>query len=135
VWRAGLVVDPGFDRVERRAELLQSLTRRDAQALAVADLEREVEIDVKREIRAYRRALANHTIALRNTDLAAKRLELAEAMYRMGSVENVNVSDAETAFADATASELAARAEASLAGYRALRSMGTLVEAPHDLRP
>lgn len=134
-WNAGLALEPGLDRIERRAGLLQALSRRDIESLAVADLERVVEIDVKQQVRAYHRALANHRIAIRNTELARKRLDLAIAMFDLGTVDNFSVSDAETAFADASAAELAARAEASLAGYRALRSLGTLVEAPRDLRP
>lgn len=134
-WSAGFSLAPDLDRYERRANLLSTLTQRDLQSLAVADLERWVEIDVKQQVRAYHRAMANHQIAVRNTDLARKRLELAEVMYQMGSVDNFHVSDAETAFAESSSAELAARAEASLAGYRALKSLGTLVEAPDALRP
>ena len=49
--------------------------------------------------------------------------------------DNFTVSDAEDQLQLAEATVLAARADASIAAYRVLRALGTLLEAPSDLKP
>ncbi len=134
-WFAGFTAEPGLDRYAQRAAAQRSMARRDQALLAIEEMEYTIERDVKEELRNQRRAAANYRIALRNTDLAWKRLELAASMFRMGQSDNFSVTDAESAHSTAVAAELAARAEASLSGYRLLRALGLLLESPHELKP
>ncbi|HMO51818.1 MAG TPA: TolC family protein [Kiritimatiellia bacterium] len=134
-WFAGVTVEPDLNRYSQRAGLGRSISRRDQARIALTDLDYTLERDIKQQTRAYQRAAVNYRIALRNTDLAWKRLELAESMFRMGRGDNFSVTDAEAAHAAAVTSELAARAEASLSGYRLLYVLGRLLDTPHELKP
>ncbi len=134
-WFAGISLDPDLNRYQRRADYRRSLNRLNREDIQRTDLEYAISRDVKQNIRAYRRARTDYDIAVKNTDLAWKRLELAEAMFRMGKGDNFTVTDAEQAYTAARTAEFAARADASVASYRLLRSMGTLIEVPDDLRP
>jgi outer membrane protein TolC len=134
-WFAGLTVDPDLNRYERRAGLLRTVSRRDQAIISLADLDYAIERDIKQQTRAYHRARASYTIARRNTELAWKRLTLAESMFRAGQGDNFSVTDAESSHAAAVATELAARAEASLSAYRLLLALGTLLDVPHELKP
>jgi len=134
-WFAGVTVVPGLDLYQRRAGLSRSISARDQQIISVTDLDYEIEREIKQQIRSYERARVNYTIALRNTELAWKRLQLAESMFRLGQGDNFSVTDAEGAHAAAVAAELSARAEASLSGYRLLNALGILLEVPHELKP
>ena len=134
-WFAGIAVDPELNRYERRAGLLRTVSRRDQAIISLADLDYVIERDIKQQNRAYHRARASYTIARRNTELAWKRLTLAESMFRAGQGDNFSVTDAESAHAAAIATELAARAEASLSAYRLMFALGTLLDVPHELKP
>lgn len=134
-WFAGLAVDPDLNRYEQRASLLRTVSRRDQAVISLADLDYAIERDIKQQTRAYHRARTAYRIARRNTELAWKRLTLAESMFRMGQGDNFSVTDAESAHAAAIASELAARAEASLSAYRLMLALGTLLDVPDELKP
>ncbi len=134
-WFAGLTIEPDLNRYEKRAGLLRARSQRDQVLISLADLDHTIERDVKQQIRAYHRAAADYRISSRNTELAWKRLSLAESMFRMGQGDNFSVTDAEAAHAAAVSAELAARAEASLSGYRLLNALGTLLDVPDELKP
>lgn len=134
-WFAGVSVEPDLNRYEKRAGLLRSESQREQVLINLTDLDYTIERDIKQQIRAYHRAIANYRIATRNTGLAWKRLELAESMFRMGQGDNFSVTDAESAHTSAVSTELAARAEASLSGYRLLNALGSLLDVPDELKP
>jgi outer membrane protein TolC len=53
----------------------------------------------------------------------------------MGRGDNFAVTDAEQQFQQAETAWLAAQTEATLAGYKLLRLLGTLIEHPDELKP
>jgi outer membrane protein TolC len=134
-WFVGLTVASDLHRREERADYEQSKIARKQVAIALDDLEYEITRDVRQQIRAYRRAQTDLSITRRNAAIASKRQKLAERLFRMGMGDNFAVTDAESAFLDATNTKYAARAEASLSGYRLLAALGTLIESSEDLKP
>jgi outer membrane protein TolC len=56
-------------------------------------------------------------------------------MFLIGRADNFTVADAENALIEAENDILAARAGLSISTYRLLRALGTLLEAPDDLKP
>lgn len=133
-WFVGFTVEPDFNPVERRSRIARSELRREQIERQTAELHHMVRRDVRRQLRDYNRSQSNLLIAARNRELSTRRLDLAEALFRMGRGDAVSLSDAEEAHALAIRTELAARSEASLAAYRMLLSLGTLLEIPDDLR-
>lgn len=91
--------------------------------------------EVYDELSGYRRAEQEFVIAARNLDVASRRLQLADRLFRMGRTDNISVTDAEEAFLLAQNEENSASAEASVSAYRVLRAMGTLIETPPELKP
>ncbi|MCC5850600.1 MAG: TolC family protein [Verrucomicrobia bacterium] len=133
-WFIGIAIEPDFNPADRRANLGQTENRQAAAERQLVDLHYAVQLDVRRQIRNYHRSRTNHRIAIRNRELADKRLELAEALFRMGRGDAFSLSDAEDAHAQAISAELTARSEASLAAFRLLRALGTLIEVPDELK-
>jgi len=132
-WFVGFTIEPDFNPTERRAGAARSELRREQVERQVAELHHFVQRDVRRQLRDYRRSQSNLVITARNRDLSARRLELSEALFRMGRGDAVTLSDAEDAHALAIRSELTARSDASLAAYRLLLVLGTLLERPEGL--
>ena len=133
-WFVGFTVEPDFNPADRRAGVARSELRREQLERQVAELHHIVQRDVRRQLRDYRRSQSNLAIATRNRELSDRRLELSEALFRMGRGDAVTLSDAEDAHALAIRTELAARSDASLSAYRLLLTLGTLLEAPEDIR-
>jgi outer membrane protein TolC len=134
-WSVGLSLDMGLNLKEERAALAQAQKNQassdlgsDIAALAIAR-------EVHQETAAYQRAQAELTIAARNKDLAASRQKLAQRLFELGRSDQFSVTDAEETYLLAENQWLAARADASLAGYRLLHILGTLRESPDDLKP
>lgn len=133
-WFVGFVVEPDFNPTQRRARVETAESRRDRAERQLVELHYRVGMDVRRQIRAHHRAHASLRVAARNREIAFKRLELAEALFRMGRGDSFTLSEAENDHTQAVNAELAARTEASLSAHRLLASMGKLVEAPADLK-
>ena len=53
----------------------------------------------------------------------------------MGRADNFTVADAENGLLGAENDLLTARAALSVSTYRLLRTLGTLIESPEDLKP
>lgn len=129
--QGGFDVDRTRDRnAARRAGL--------GAAAAVENL-RIAELAVAREVQqamlAYRTAQAEVEVATRNHALADVRQRLAQRLFAVGRSSSFEVTDAEDAFLATQSALLAARAAASVRGYELSRSLGTLIEAPPELRP
>ena len=90
-------------------------------------------LEVETALAAYRRTRTELDIAGRNRGLAANRAELARALFEAGRAGADPVSDAEADQIEAELKELAARRAASVAAYRLLHVLGTLVPAPPEL--
>ena len=133
-WFVGVSIEPDFSSAERQAQVGRAENRAAVAERQLVDLHYAIQIDVRRQIRNYQRAQTNLRVAARNRHLAEQRIELAEALFRMGRGDAFSLSDAEDIHARAVSEELAARSEAALAAYRLLRALGTLLEAPEDLK-
>lgn len=90
-------------------------------------------LEVHSAVAAYRRTRAELELAARNRELAARRAELARALFEAGRAAADSVSDAEADGIAAELGELRARRDASLAAYRLLHVLGTLVPAPREI--
>lgn len=133
-WFLGLSGDTDLNQARERAQLGQARLSRESAAETIRIRELSILREVQQQTSAYRRALQEMAIATRNHQLAAQRARLARRLYELGRGDNFSVTDAEDALAESEDRRLRARADASLAGYRFLNTVGTLLEAPPDLR-
>jgi outer membrane protein TolC len=134
-WSVGLSLDMSLNRKEERAALEQARLSGSSADLNTGIVELAIAREVNQQRAAYRRAQAELKIAERNKDLAASRRQLAQQLFELGRSDQFSVTDAEETFLLAENQWLASRAEASLAGYRFLHVLGTLIETPPDLKP
>jgi multidrug efflux pump len=110
---AGLVASiPLFEGGARAAGARQLRAIGEAEALALATAERDVEVGVRLALRRVRDQAVNLDVARDAAALAAEELERAEALYRAGTGDNLAVTQAQASVADAER----ARVDA-LAGY------------------
>lgn len=132
-WFIGLVAD--VDLNLRGARLDAARAEVDAEARRqVADVVRNrLALEVNSAWSAYRRTRATLELAARNRELAANRAELARALFEANRASADSVSDAEADGRAAELGELAARRDASVAAYRLLHVLGTLVPAPREI--
>ncbi|MCX6565107.1 MAG: TolC family protein [Candidatus Aminicenantes bacterium] len=134
-WAVGLSLDMNVNLKEERAALEQARLYGSSADLATGIVELSIAREVNQQRAAYRRARAALGISERNKDLAASRQKLAQRLFELGRGDQFSVTDAEETFLEAENQWLSARAEASLAGFRLLYVLGTLVETPDDLKP
>ncbi len=135
VWSVGVAGDTDLNQTRERAQLGQALLTRESARETIRIRELSITREVQQQASAYRRALDEMEIADRNHVIASQRARLARRLFELGRGDNFSVTDAEEALTDAEDQRLAARAEASIAGYRYLNTVGSLIEAPADLRP
>lgn len=132
-----LGIEGGFDAYP--AADRSALRRAEFTAAAAREGVRVVELAVAREVQnallAYRRAHAEIEVATRNFELAGLRLRLARRLFALGRGDSFTVSEAEVAYAAAESALLEARTETTVRGYELLRSLGTLLEVPAELKP
>lgn len=135
LWSVGLSGDTDLNQAAERARLGQAAVGLEAARETVGILELSIAREVQQQITAYRRSLGDLKIAERNLRLAQSRARLARRLFELGRGDNFSVTDAEEALTEAEDQVYAARASASISGYRLLRTMGTLVQYPDDLKP
>jgi outer membrane protein TolC len=134
-WTVGVSLDMNLNKKAERAALEQARLSQSSENLEVGISELTIAREISQARAACRRAQAGLQIAERNKELAASRRKLAQKMFDLGRSDQFSVTDAEETFLLAENQWLAARGEASLAGYRFLYVLGTLIEAPEDLKP
>lgn len=135
-WFVGLAANNTDLRgTAERAALKSAQSGKLSSDLRVEIVRSAVERQVQNELSAYQRAQEQVAVEERNYKLASEQARLARRLYEMSRADNFTASDAEDQLQLAEASVLSARAEASLAAYRVLRALGTLIEAPADLKP
>ncbi|HMP89268.1 MAG TPA: TolC family protein [Kiritimatiellia bacterium] len=134
-WSIALGADSDFFLRDERVGVAQAGLDRQTAAIRVDDMDAMIRRQVDQSLSAHRRAEAEMEIAERNVELAAQRAVLARRLFEKGRVDNTAASDAEAELLDARTKLLNARAEAVVAGYRLLRTMGMLMESPDDLKP
>lgn len=135
LWSVGIAGDTDLNQARERARLGQAVISRESARESIRIRELAITREVQQQITAYRRARDELAIAERNHRLAEQRTRLARRLFEIGRGDNFSVTDAEDALAQAEDRRLEARAEASIAGYRLLHALGTLLETPADLRP
>ena len=135
LWAVGLAGETDLNQTRERSRLGQAVINRESARETIRIRELSITREVQQQSSAYRRALDELTIAERNHQLASQRARLARRLFELGRGDNFSVTDAEEALTQAEDRLLGARAEASLAGYRYLNTVGTLLEAPADLLP
>jgi OMF family outer membrane factor len=133
-WFVGLSGNTDLNQTRERASLGQARLTRESARESVRIRELTITREVQQQTSAYRRAIQEMNIAARNHHLAMQRARLARRLYELGRGDNFSVTDAEEELTQSEDRRLRARADASLAGYRFLNTVGTLIEAPADLR-
>lgn len=134
-WSVGLSLDLNLNMKAERAALEQARLARSSSSFDVEISELSIAREISQQRAACRRAQAGLKIAERNKDMAASRRKLAQQMFDIGRSDAFSVTDAEEQSLLAENQWLAARGEASLAGYRFLYVLGTLLETPDELKP
>ena len=134
-WTLGLETDTDFVRARERAAI-------NRQAVDLVSAEQLLEIlgdrvvrDVRQQHLAYQQAHRSLTAAEQNLRLAVDRVRLSRRRFERGRGDSFTVTDAEDSLVVAQAQRLSARADASIAGYRLLHALGTLIDSPRELKP
>lgn len=134
-WFVGLTVESDLTRRAERVALGQAALGEETAAETAGIVESGVRRQVRQALATYERARSEIVFAERNLRLAQSRAALARRLYEMGRGDNFSATDAENALLQAQDSMLEAQAGASVAAYKLLRSLGTLIEYPDDLKP
>ena len=134
-WFVGLTVDGDLRSQRERLDVVQAMLTRSSALETAALVESALRRQVQQNLLALERARLEAGVARRNHVLAVNRARLARRMFEIGKGDNFSVTDAENALLDAQNKWLQSQADVSIAAYRMLRAMGTLLEAEADLRP
>jgi outer membrane protein TolC len=132
-WTVGVSARMNLARREARLAAEKAKTGVLAAEAALDAVKRRVALEARTALAEYRARTAECALAEENRARAEGRAELASALFEAGRGSADRVADAE---ADAVTSRLAAheaRREASVAAYRLLHALGTLVPAPEEL--
>ena len=132
-WFVGLTADMNLNLRGARLDVARAGVDAEG-ARQVAEIVRNrLAVEVNAGLSAYCRTRSGLGLAARNRELAERRAELARALFEAGRASADTVSDAESDQIGAELGELAARRDASVAAYRLLHILGTLVPAPREL--
>jgi outer membrane protein TolC len=134
-WFVGLAADTDVRRQRERLALGQALLQGENARWTIEIVRSALERQVQQVLAAYERARHETLFAQRNYHLAENRARLAHRMFEIGKGDNFTVTDAENALLEAQNRMLLSQAEVSIAAYRMLRVLGTLLEYPEDLKP
>jgi outer membrane protein len=135
LWFVGVSGDTDLYRRSERLALGQA-------RLDAAGAENQIELlanSIRRQVQqaliAYRQAVEQADFAARNYQLARDRARLARRLFDIGRGDNFTVTDAEAELFQAESDMLRTRTESTVAAYRVLQTLGTLIEAPEELKP
>ena len=134
-WFVGVGANVELHPVREQALIGQAKIGEESARQTIKITELNVAREIQQQVTAYRRAQADLRIVERNLKLSENRAKLARRLFEMGRGDNFSVTDAEESFLEAESQMLAARAEASISGYRLLLAQGTLIDFPEDLKP
>jgi len=134
-WFVGLSIESDLNRTKDYLALDQSKVSAATVKETVDIVEAGIRRQVGQDIAAYERTRADVLLAERNYHLAESRATLARRMFELGRGDNFSVTDAEDALLKAQIQWLQSQADVSVAAYHLLRTMGTLLECPGDLKP
>ena len=134
-WSVALASSSDFFLRDERIGVQQAGLDKQTAAIRVDDVNAMIQRQVDQALSAHRRAEVEQEIAESNLELATQRAVLARRLFEKGRVDNTAATDAEIELLDAQTKLLNARAEAVIAGYRLLRTMGLLLDSPEELKP
>jgi outer membrane protein TolC len=134
-WTLGVGGDVDVVRAREHTAVQSAALDVEAARATVRLREQTLARDVQQAVSAYRRARAELTNAGRTQRVGEARVDLAHRLFEAGRGDSFSVAEAEQGFVAAEISLLNARAEASVASYRLLQELGTLVECPESLKP
>jgi outer membrane protein TolC len=123
-----------YQREERNALSLAVIDRQTAEQ-RMSILDSALRRQVQQALLAYDRARQDVVIAEKNHALARDRARLARRLFELGRQDNFTVTDAETELSQAESAMLVSQADASVAAFRLMRTLGNLIESPEDLKP
>ena len=132
-WFVGLMGELNLNVREARLGVRRAAIDAEARRQVAEIVRNRLALEVNAGWAQYRQARTQLDLAARNAGLAANRAELARSLFEAGRASADSVSDAEMDRVNAELSELAARREASVAAYRLLHGLGTLVPAPPEI--
>ena len=132
-WFVGLTADMNVNLRGARLEVARSGVDAESSRQVAEIVRNRLAVEVNAGLATYARSRAGLQLAARNRELAANRAELARTLFEIGRASADLVSDAEADLVRAELGEPAARREASVAAYRLLHVLGTLVPAPREL--
>ncbi|HPT17163.1 MAG TPA: TolC family protein, partial [Kiritimatiellia bacterium] len=132
-WFVGLTADVNLNLRGARLDVARAGVDAEAGRQVAEIVRNRLAVEVNAALSAYRRTRAEVDLAARNRELAANRAELARELFAAGRATADSASDAEADGVAAELSELAARRDASVAAYRLLHVLGTLLPAPREI--
>ena len=132
-WFVGLTADVNLNLRGARLDVARAGVDAEAGRQVAEIVRNRLAVEVNAALSAYRRTRAEVELAARNRELAANRAELARELFAAGRATADSASDAEADGVAAELSELAARRDASVAAYRLLHVLGTLLPAPREI--
>jgi len=133
-WYVGVAADTDLNTTKTSLTIVQSRLNLRSAYDSIRIKEISIAREVQQAISSYRRALTDVKIDARNFSLAESRAKLARRLFEIGRGDNFSATDAEQALLSAENQMLTAQAAVSVAGYRLLRTLGTLIEYPEQLR-
>lgn len=134
-WFVGLAADTDLRRQDERLALGQAMLRGESARQTIEIVRSGLQRQVQTVLASYERARRETLFAERNYRLAESRARLARRMFEIGKGDNFTVTDAENALLEARNRMLMSQAEVTIAAYRMLRTLGTLMDYPADLKP
>jgi outer membrane protein TolC len=134
-WSIGLQGDLDLNRRADRLALRAAELDEESLAQAAEIVRYRLALDVNTALMDCQRARAELELAQRNLELAEGRAELARVLFAGRKTTANTVSDAESDCISTELSALALRRDASVAAYRLLHVLGTLVPADESLLP
>jgi len=134
-WFVGITADTDLNKIQQKTSLSQASLNAGAAEESIRIKEWSIAREVQQQMAAYHRSQAEVGIAERNRKLAESRAKLAQRLFEIGRGDNFSATDAAQAYFLAQTRLLAARADASISGYKLLHVLGTLLESPPALKP
>ncbi len=135
MWFLGLSGDSDVFRRNEKA----SLGRARIDVLSTEQQLEALKANIRRQVQQallqYQRSREQAVFAERNVTLANDRARLARRLFQLGRGDNFTVTDAEAELLQAQSRLLQSQTESTIAAYSVLRSLGTLVESPQELKP
>ena len=132
-WFVGLTADMNLNLRGARLDVARFALDVEANSQVAEIVRNRLAVEVNSGLAAYHRTREEMRLAARNRELAANRAELARVLFEAGRATADSVSDAEADLISAELSEWDTRRDASVAAYRLLHTLGTLLPVPRDL--